>query len=560
LLQRRDSRRGEWVVACCEVAQQAGVRIGMPLSEAMALLDSEMAGTSWVAGAESSTPRCSDQNLASSPGLRKASAPATQTYPAQAWVLPEDPAADLVALGHLAERCDRFSPWVGWQTQDSAAPWFGDHPDHLFLDITGIPALFGGEELMGRRIISFCLGLGYTVLVAIAETIGAAWALTYSTSALTIVPTGELEPMVHPLSVGALRLPEEVLDKLAHLGIETIGQLSQLSRVGLAERFEADLILRLDQALGRAHEIIVPHRVPPPFHAALALDVPTDRRSTLEWILNELIVRIVEQLLAQGHGALQLVGRFTCSRIRENSDEAMDVRILTNSATIGNSVLCQFEINLFRPTISIKHLQDLIRLQCERLTWPGAVERVELQAMRTAPLEYDQGELFPDESQAVEQQLDVLLERLSSRLGADAVVKPELCADALPERAFHYVPLVQPRVMVKRNKRRRKALTKSVGPSPPSAVSERPLQLLPSPVQIQAVSVVPDGPPVAFHWQKQRYRIARHWGPERIETGWWRHHRLVRRDYYRVETETGNRMWLFRDLKDGTWYLHGCFE
>src|SRR5262245_29479322 len=114
--------------------------------------------------------------------------------------------------------------------------------------------------------------------------------------------------------------------------------------------------------------------------------------------------------------------------------------------------------------------------------------------------------------------------------------------------------------MAKRNKRRRKSPAKQVGPFPPSAVSERPLQLFASPVQIQAVSVVPDGPPIAFHWQKQRYRIARHWGPERIETGWWRHHRLVRRDYYRVETETGNRMWLFRDLKDGTWYLHGCFE
>ena len=48
-------------------------------------------------------------------------------------------------------------------------------------------------------------------------------------------------------------------------------------------------------------------------------------------------------------------------------------------------------------------------------------------------------------------------------------------------------------------------------------------------------------------------------GPERIETGWWRQG-LVRRDYYRIETDTGCRLWLFRDLTDGSWYLHGSFE
>ena len=70
---------------------------------------------------------------------------------------------------------------------------------------------------------------------------------------------------------------------------------------------------------------------------------------------------------------------------------------------------------------------------------------------------------------------------------------------------------------------------------------------------------MPDGPPVAFLWQRQRHKVARHWGPERIETGWWRQG-LVRRDYYRIETDTGCRLWLFRDLTDGSWHLHGSFE
>jgi hypothetical protein len=34
----------------------------------------------------------------------------------------------------------------------------------------------------------------------------------------------------------------------------------------------------------------------------------------------------------------------------------------------------------------------------------------------------------------------------------------------------------------------------------------------------------------------------------------------VGRDYYRVETTTGHRFWLFRRLRDGHWFLHGLFE
>ena len=46
-------------------------------------------------------------------------------------------------------------------------------------------------------------------------------------------------------------------------------------------------------------------------------------------------------------------------------------------------------------------------------------------------------------------------------------------------------------------------------------------------------------------------------GPERIETGWWRGH-TIGRDYYCVETAAGHRYWLFRRLRDGRWFLHGC--
>jgi hypothetical protein len=72
------------------------------------------------------------------------------------------------------------------------------------------------------------------------------------------------------------------------------------------------------------------------------------------------------------------------------------------------------------------------------------------------------------------------------------------------------------------------------------------------------ISVSPDGPPQAVWLGARRERITQSWGPERIETLWWAG-ASVRRDYYRVATESGSGLWIFRSLADSRWFLHGIF-
>src|SRR2546430_1789499 len=118
LLHARDSRRGDMVVACNAAAHERGVRLMMPLTEAAAL--AQHSGDSCRVG-------CAHQNR----GHGGQSPP---------YILPHDPAADLAALACLAERCERFSPLVGWEKVESPGP------DCLFFDVTAIGVLFGGEE------------------------------------------------------------------------------------------------------------------------------------------------------------------------------------------------------------------------------------------------------------------------------------------------------------------------------------------------------------------------------------------------------------------------------
>jgi protein ImuB len=84
------------------------------------------------------------------------------------------------------------------------------------------------------------------------------------------------------------------------------------------------------------------------------------------------------------------------------------------------------------------------------------------------------------------------------------------------------------------------------------------LLLYPDPQLIEVTAVAPDGPPQFVWVAGRRERIAAHWGPERIETLWWRGP-SVRRDYYRIATAAGSQHWIFRRLDDGQWFLHGIF-
>ena len=62
-------------------------------------------------------------------------------------------------------------------------------------------------------------------------------------------------------------------------------------------------------------------------------------------------------------------------------------------------------------------------------------------------------------------------------------------------------------------------------------------------------AALPDAPPVLFRWRKVLHRIVRAEGPERIEPEWWRNagEAAGTRDYYRVESTTGLRFWVFRE-------------
>jgi protein ImuB len=48
-------------------------------------------------------------------------------------------------------------------------------------------------------------------------------------------------------------------------------------------------------------------------------------------------------------------------------------------------------------------------------------------------------------------------------------------------------------------------------------------------------------------------------GPQRVSGGGW-HDTPYAREYFRCVSEAGAILWLFRDARDGAWYLHGWWD
>src|SRR5690606_11793230 len=85
------------------------------------------------------------------------------------------------------------------------------------------------------------------------------------------------------------------------------------------------------------------------------------------------------------------------------------------------------------------------------------------------------------------------------------------------------------------------------------------LQLLPTPklIQVETERRRDHEAPARGHdgaWK----RIVDVAGPDRLSGGQW--DRSYAREYFRVVTEDGLLLWIFRDALQGRWYLHGWWD
>ena len=458
-----------------------------------------------------------------------------------------DPAADRDALRKLAFWAMRYCPLVAvWDEAGGA--------DGLFLDITGAAQLFGGEERLladlQRRLGSF----GLYPRLAVAGTAGAAWALArYGKRNRIILSSGAEREGIEDLPLAALRLPEEVLTVLRRLGFRRCGELIDQPRAPFGARFDASLLSRLDQALGRASEPLLPV-VPPPLYRAQ--------------------VQFLEPILQQEH--VLEAARCLLERLMQDlARDAVGVRLLRLLLFKLDGAALSLDLGLAAPSRDAQHLAQLIGLRLYRLhsefETDFGFEAAALHVLNAEDMPEQQNQLAIAAHNPAPEELARLIDRLQQRLGAGAVGQLIAQPSHIPERAVRHIKsfaLPQAARGSPPPRHRHDAVRRSEKPlpwAPDLPAGERPLLLLPRPEAADVVALVPEGPPRQFRWRGVRHQVAYCGGPERIAAEWWRRTEEATRDYYLVEDTAGRRFWLFRaglydrETAAPQWFVHGVF-
>jgi len=464
------------------------------------------------------------ERLGLSPGLALAQARAM--HPALEAIV-EDAEADAGLLEKIADWCLRYTPLVAV-----------DAPDGLLLDITGCAHLYGGEGALVADLAARLGRAGFAYAIAIAGSIGAAWAAAHYGEPASYECGMERE-LLAPLPLAALRLPAETVSALARVGLKRIGDIIDLPRSPLTARFGGGLMRQLDRALGIEHEPLNPRLPVAPYVAEQRFAEPIAREEDVLAILTRLAARLQFALERRGDGARRLE--------------------LTLFRTDGE--VRRIAAGTSRP---LRDPAQIRALFIERLAAladefdPGfGFDMARLSAIVAEPCPPEQISIGGGEDAA---EMDRLVDRLSARLGARRVRRLIAQDSHIPEIAVACVPAQTAPADTGWQAYRHYSAEADLAP--------RPLRLLTRPEPIEAVAEVPDGPPLRFRWRRALHEVIAAEGPERIEGVWWSEHGGPARDYFRVEDKSGLCFWLFRsglyrDRAQGaaapTWFLHGTF-
>jgi protein ImuB len=416
-------------------------------------------------------------------------------------------------LEKLALRAQRFTPRVSLVA-----------PDGILLEVKGSLHLFEGVDGLIRAFNQDCEAIGVESTMAIAPTPLAALVGARAGKPFVVTNKAQLVGRLTSLPLGPLRWPADVVERLARMGVRTIGQALRLPRAGFARRFGPAHLGELDRLTGR-HADLRHHFQP-------RERFRRRRELTYEMENNATILAALAPLLAD-------LGKFL--ELRQCGITELECRLRHRHAPPSQCVL-----RLAAPVADVARITELLGERLNALVLPEPVRSCELRSglpvLRVQscdslwqPGEYG-GSSGPESPQ--------LVERLRARLGHEAVYGLQMLPGHRPERAWS---MCEPTVSGAAGARG--AGTRSAKLVPPWSAFRRPLWLLPAPQQLEEGEGVP-----------RRRGTLRFFGDvERIETGWWDGGEIGR-DYYTAFDIYGAQLWIFRERADPhRWFLHGVF-
>ncbi len=408
------------------------------------------------------------------------------------------------ALERLAAWAYQWTSWVSYRLSTEAPPElaFPSMP-LLWLELSASRTLFGEPEALLQKIATDLTRLGHSHVCALAPSPTAAALLTLLPEQRMVQTRAQLRVRLEPLPLSLLELPVAILTALRSAGLRTIGEVLRLPAAALARRFGTEMGLYLGRLSAEISDPRPAWHLPPRYRARCEFSQELHETGMLLFSLQRLLLEFQGYLRARDCA----VQRFTLEL--EHTDHP------PTRLTIGLSA----------PGRTAAQCLLLSRERLHNLVLPAPVRAIGVSAEEFTAAAIGQLDGFSSAPQQLDQ-IGQWLDRVRARLGENAVQSLRPQADHRPERAWRAWPVEPARLS--------SSSTSRSGADAPL----RPCALLPSPRPLSA-------PPHLLS------------GPERIESGWWDGAEVLR-DYYVAQVQ-GARAWVFQDLSQGGWYLHGLW-
>jgi protein ImuB len=356
----------------------------------------------------------------------------------------------LMALGAVVSIAVKSEP----QREASIARRRWDGPwDTVWLDVTGVAHLHGGEEQLVTEVLARVGALGHAARAALASGPRLAQALARHATAshparrtarVVIEPGREREAMA-PLSVHALPIEREVAAFLVRLGVLHVGDLACLPRAQVLARLERshrepggdkralrEAELALELAVGSDVVPLVACAPPRVVVESASFEEGIASTEAMSFVLRGLVLRACERLTLRGEATsvLELRAPYERSRARARAVEEGLVRaeqIYGGHDGGGALVPAALEVvlELAAPVHDPEELFRALRIRLEHTALYAPVVELSLALSGLGPAPRVQLDLGRDAA-LDETKLPALLAELSAELGRERVGTLEL--------------------------------------------------------------------------------------------------------------------------------------
>lgn len=206
-----------------------------------------------------------------------------------------DATCERAARQHLMEIAEALSPRVENAEEDS-----------LYLDLDGLERHWSDERELGAALIQAAARACLTARVGIAGSKLAARVAADQADSPAIVAAGDEARFLAPLPLSRLLVETGILERLERWGIRSIGQFADLPRNEIASRFGAAGQALHRQARGFDPHPLVPHKPPPTFDEGMDLEWPLTTLEPFLFVARAGLERLCDRMTRCGLGCLRL--------------------------------------------------------------------------------------------------------------------------------------------------------------------------------------------------------------------------------------------------------------